>query len=329
MAINQEIQTPSGSEITARTRFHDVANLWLDWQERRAENGERAPGTVDNYRSMLGNHVLPAFGELRLSELTVPRLDKFFPALQTKTSAAHARTVRAVVGGVLHYAIRHGALTVNPIRDIAPIEGAAKPARALTAQERRELLAQLELDPKAVDKDLPDLTRFMLATGVRIGEALGLYWEDVSLTDGLVHVRYTVVRVKGQGLVRRPPKSDAGRRALALPKWALDMLQRRQAVRRAEHRPEDSPVFPDTFGGLRDPSNTRRALRDARGSDGFAWVTSHVFRKTAGTVMDEAKLMARQIADHLGHSRPSMTQDVYMGRGAASSDAAAALEGLL
>jgi len=68
---------------------------------------------------------------------------------------------------------------------------------------------------------------------------------------------------------------------------------------------------------------------DARGSDGFAWVTSHVFRKTAGTVMDEAKLTARQIADHLGHSRPSMTQDVYMGGGAASADAAAALEELL
>ena len=45
--------------------------------------------------------------------------------------------------------------------------------------------------------------------------------------------------------------------------------------------------------------------------------------------MDEAKLTARQIADHLGHSRPSMTQDVYMGGGAASADAAAALEELL
>jgi integrase len=54
----------------------------------------------------------------------------------------------------------------------------------------------------------------------------------------------------------------------------------------------DSPVFPDTRGGWRDPSNTRRALRQARGTEEFAWVTSHVFRKTAATILDEAGLTA-------------------------------------
>jgi integrase len=88
-------------------------------------------------------------------------------------------------------------------------------------------------------------------------------------------------------------------------------------------------VFPDTLGGLGDPSNTRRALREARGSDGFAWVTSHVFRKTAATIMDQAKLSAREIADQLGHAKPSMTQDVYMGRDVRSPAAAAALEDVL
>jgi integrase len=79
---------------------------------------------------------------------------------------------------------------------------------------------------------------------------------------------------------------------------------------------------------LRDPSNTRRDLRHAQASAGFAWVTSHVFRKTAATILDQAGLSARQVADQLGHSRPSMTQDVYMGRKVASRDAADALEGL-
>lgn len=48
------------------------------------------------------------------------------------------------------------------------------------------------------------------------------------------------------------------------------------------------PVFPDTLGGWRDPSNTIRALRPPRGSEGFAWVTSHVFRKTCATILDTA-----------------------------------------
>jgi integrase len=159
---------------------------------------------------MLKNHVLPAFGELQLFEMTVPRLDKFFPALLRKTSPAHARTARAVVGGILR-AIRQGALTSNPIRDIEPIEGGTKKkVRALTADERREWLAQLELDPKAVRKDLPDLARFMLATGVRKGEALALYWEDVELDPdrdiGLVRIDWTVVRVRGKGATPHRPE---------------------------------------------------------------------------------------------------------------------------
>ena len=41
-------------------------------------------------------------------------------------------------------------------------------------------------------------------------------------------------------------------------------------------------------------------------------MTSHVFSKTCATILDDAGLTARMIADQLG--RPSMTQDVYMGR---------------
>ncbi|MEU6270037.1 tyrosine-type recombinase/integrase [Saccharopolyspora shandongensis] len=79
------------------------------------------------------------------------------------------------------------------------------------------------------------------------------------------------------------------------------------------------------LGGIRDQSNTRRVLRETRGSEGLAWVTSHVFRKTSSTILDKAGLTARLIANQLGHSQPSMTQDVYMGREAVSRDTAEAL----
>jgi len=74
------------------------------------------------------------------------------------------------------------------------------------------------------------------------------------------------------------------------------------------------PLFPDSVGGWRDPSNLSRELREARGGGEFAWVTSHVFRKTCATLLDEGELSARQIADQLGHAKVSMTQDNYLGR---------------
>jgi len=74
------------------------------------------------------------------------------------------------------------------------------------------------------------------------------------------------------------------------------------------------------------PSNTSRDFREARDAAGLSWVTSHVFRKTCATILDEAGLTTRAVADQLGHAKPSMTQDVYMGRKIANPHAAAALE---
>lgn len=67
-------------------------------------------------------------------------------------------------------------------------------------------------------------------------------------------------------------------------------------------------------------------LRKARGGGEFAWVTSHVFRKTALTMLDDAGLPARLIADQAGHSQESMTQDVYMARKVADVRAANVLD---
>src|SRR4051812_24949501 len=62
---------------------------------------------------------------------------------------------------------------------------------------------------------------------------------------------------------------------------------------------------------------------------GYEWVTSHVFRKTAATVLDHAGLSARAIAGHIGHARPSITQDVYMDKRAAGREAADAFDAAL
>jgi integrase len=52
----------------------------------------------------------------------------------------------------------------------------------------------------------------------------------------------------------------------------------------------DQPLFPDVLGGFSDPANVRRELREARGDDELSWITSHTFRKTAATILDEAAL---------------------------------------
>jgi len=88
------------------------------------------------------------------------------------------------------------------------------------------------------------------------------------------------------------------------------------------------PVFPAPKGGLRDPSNTQGDLRETLTWCGLHGITSHIFRKTTATLLDNAGLSARTIADQLGHAQPSVTQNVYMGRKIASTQAATVLQQL-
>jgi len=220
-------------------------------------------------------------------------------------------------------AVRYGAIVHNPVRDVSRLEGrTTREPRALTAQELRRLVLALSNDKEAIAADLPDLARFMLATGQRIGECLAVLWTEVDLDRGQIRVTSTVIRWTGHGLVRKRAKSTAGERTLNLPSWAVADLVRR----RARGVRLDGPVFANSIGTLRDPKNTRRDLRAALARAGFDWATSRSFRKTTATILDETGLSARLIAGQLGHARPSMTQDVYMGRKAVDSRAAAALE---
>jgi integrase len=238
---------------------------------------------------------------------------------------------KSVLSGICGLAARHDALDRNPVRDTGSLKAPTKKApKALTADEARKLLAQLDVDETARSRDIPDLVAFMLASGGRIGEAAAVTWGDLDLDAGTVDVRATIVRVTGQGLIRKSTKTASGARTLLLPPWCVERLRRRAARPTAsdEGAGAETPVFAAPLGGWRDPSNTQADLRTAFSDAGFGHVTSHVLRKTTATVLDHAGLSARAIADQPGHANPSLTQDVYLGRQVASTSTATALEAL-
>lgn len=315
----------SDGEFTSRSKLEDGAKAWLAMFERQVARGTRAPSTLDLYRHAVDRHVLAGVGSLRLGEVSTRRLDRFLQDVLSDKGYATAKLCRTVLSGICGYLVRQDALPSNPVRDVTPLEADTdRTARALSPEQVRQWLAILDADPVAVRKDLPDLARFMLATGLRLGEALGVHWSDMDMTRGVVQVQRTVTRVKGEGLRASRLKSRTSYRALLLPDWCLAMLQERHE-RLGE---SDAPVFPDSVGGYRDRNNVGRDFREVRAGTEFAWVKTHTYRKTVATVLDGAGSSARLIADQLGHSRISMTQDVYMGRRAVDASLADALGAL-
>lgn len=313
-------------ELSGADRFAEAAEIWRQSIESKVGRGTRSPGTLETYGRTLKLYVLPALGEVRLLEISPPLLDRLLKRVLDSAGGPTAKLCRSVISGALGLAVRYGALATNPVRDADRLTARPpKEPRALTLEECQLLLKKLDADPVACAASVPELVRFMLGTGQRIGECLGVLWLDVDLGRRRVEVSSTVIRWTGHGLVRKETKTQAERRTLVLPSWALADLQERWA--RAVKL--EDPVFSDSLGGLRDPKNTRRDVRAALDRAGFDWVTSHSFRKTTATMLDEAGLSARVIADQLGHARPSMTQDVYMGRNAVDARVAAALEDAL
>jgi len=101
--------------------------------------------------------------------------------------------------GVLGYAARLDALSANHCRDLSVIPDARKrqPRAPTAADERAAWLTAMEASARATRWDLPDLTRFMLATGARIGETLAVSWDEVDLDAGTVALHWHLVNTEG------------------------------------------------------------------------------------------------------------------------------------
>ena len=284
--------------IAADTRMTSATQVWLSELER----SELAASTRQLYQAAARRYLTPALGGLLIGELTVPALER---ALATIRSRHGPQPARAATGPIEPVPVRRAAWraagqpgTRHPADRLPP-----QTRRALTVGEAADLAARLRADPSAARLDLPDFVEFMLGTGVRIGEACAIREATLDLKAGTVHINATGVRVNGSGLQIQPRTKTAGsERILHLPPHLVRMLKRRQLT---DYPPGPAGViFTSPTGLIRDPSNTQADLRQALDRAGYPWVSSHVFRKTVASRLDDQGYAIRHIADQLGHSRP-------------------------
>lgn len=341
---------PTSEEVTGDTT---LARLWDKRRAQLVEDG-RAPRTLDTYDYAAGK-VLAAAGDVRVRELTAQRADRLLREVAGRNGPTVARACRTVLSGMMVLAVRYGAAQANPVRELGAVaKPARKRARSLTGAELRALLdalrgsalpcpvpeprnpgarvpARRNAPPTVAEyargADLHDVVLMLACTGAREGEVLGLRYQDVDWQARTIHVCGKVSRSRAHGLRREPyTKTAAGDRVISLPDAAVAVLARR----RDEVGPgAEGVVFPNAVGGLKEPDNLNDQWRRVRAALGLDWVTTHTFRKTVVTIIDEAGLSARVGADHVGHSKVSMTQDRYMGRGKTHAEVAAALDVVL
>lgn len=310
----------SDGEITPDTKIVTLVDRHID----RLEEDGRADRTIDTYRDrakQLGK-IIPG---VRVRESTPARIDAALRSMRTAHGDVGARQAKVILKGGMQLAVMASIIHTNPVRDVNPLpQKKAKGARALTGDQLRDMLARLRESDECQQFDLVDPITIFVATGLRISELLGLRWTDLDQKAAELAVTGKVVRAKGKGLRRiDETKTAAGRRTLPLPSFGVAVLSARRG---RPYLGEQKMIFPSTAGTWRDPSSFNRHWRTVRDTLGVPDITSHSFRKTVATLIDDEGLSARIGADHLGHSKVSMTQDVYMARGRAHATVAQLLD---
>lgn len=312
----------TAADISLDTRITELITTHIermqdDWAER----------TTDTYRYTAGK-LAKLIGGLRVGEVTPPRVDAALRSMRTAHGAGMSKQSLTLLKGALHLAVMAGTIPTNPVRDVKALgatHGArTKGAKPVETASLGTLLEKLRASEFCQTHDLVDPITMLIATGLRRSELLGLRWVDYEAVGGFVTVTGKLVRISGKGLKRiDETKTAAGARVIALPLFARDMLTARKGV---AYYGQQTMLFPSTAGTWRDPDNFNGRWREARDALGVPDVTSHSFRKTMATLIDEGGLSARIGADHLGHARISMTQDVYMARGRVHAEVADLVE---
>lgn len=312
---------PSNDEISLDTKISTLVDRHI---ARLTEDG-RSPATISTYQ-FAAEKLAKIAGSVRVGEATPDRIDAAIRSMRTAHGPTMARQSKTIMKGAFQLAVMAKVLGANPVRDVDSIKSKHQPkgAAALTGDQLRDLLSKLRVDDYCLRNDLVDPITMLIATGLRRSELLALRWADYNETTSTVTITGKVVRAKGLGLQRiEATKSAAGKRTLPLPQFAAAALSDRRS---REFLGDQIMIFPSTAGTWRDPNNFGKQWRKVRDDLGVPGVTTHSFRKTMGDLIDEEGLSARVGADHLGHSKVSMTQDRYLSRGRLHPEVAALLD---
>lgn len=283
-----------------QTTLRAYSARWLD--TRRNRRGEPLkPRTKALYEGLLDSHILPAFGDYTLPEITPDMIDDWHADLlpEAPTRRAHAYSL---LSSMMRTAAtgRRRLIDVNPcqIPHAAKADRTFEPTPATPAQVR------------TIADNMPDRLRsaVLLAAwgGLRYGELAELRRGDV-LVDGdalAVRVARAVTWLKGRTIVGTP-KSSAGRRTVNLPpSLRAELLEHLEKHTGPE---DDALLFPaasDAAAHLH-PSSLMKPYRRAREAAGRPDLRWHDLRHTAATTAAQTGASLRELMQRMGHSTTS------------------------
>ena len=305
--------------LASKATFAELAEAWYAAKRLR-------PKTAKAYRDALDLVLLPRFGGQKVVSIDVEAVARLIRELEARglNAVDPKRPVRPLgrssienyllpLQGTLDLAVRRRLVAVNPCslltKDERPQRAEKKLLRIASEQEVSELLAasgRLARQPES-RQDYSFLLKLAAVPGPRLGEVLGLRWEDFDKAAGYLHIRRQWCRHGEYG----PTKTAAGVREIPLPDELRDELIAYRLA--SKHSQDGDPIFASRTGSPLSHRNvTRRGWEAARDlAELDRSLTFHDLRHVAASRLIAAGLDPVAVASVLGHEDVKETLNRY------------------
>ena len=298
------------SGLPIETDRRTVARFLVDWLAS-VKSSVRVR-TFEAYESTVNKHIVPQVGRVKLEKLGPQDVQALLDA--KLASGLHPRTVtgiRLVLCYALNQAMRWELLSRNVA---ALVKGPKIPHREMkvwTEDQARKFIECCD------SERLGALYVLALYTGLRRGELCALRWSDVDLDTRVASVRRSLQRTRTAGLVFEEPKTEKARRSINLAPAVISAL-RAHRKRQAETRlaagslwQDKGLIFPTGIGTPMDPRalgiDYDRMIEKSK----LPRIRLHDLRHTFATIGLGQGVHPKVMSDMLGHSKVSLTLDVY------------------
>ena len=300
------------------TRLVDWLRMWLDTYMKNSLK----QSTYTSYKGYIEKHIATAFPYLKLKDLSSKLLQDFYNYKLTQEGLS-PKTI-ANLHRCLHKAMKQAVLEhyidFNPC-DAVNLPRNEKPQiEILTREEQQRLIITSYRFRYGV------FIRLTLATGLRLGELLGLRWEDIDIKKNLLSVRRTLNRLpkvdyNGIGnsteVVIQEPKTKNSVRSIPLMQVILNDLLQWKNVQLADSRTagalytDSGFIVTNQTGGYIEPRTFKDYYDEMLQAAGLGHYTFHALRHTFATRALEQGMNAKTLSTLLGHYSVSFTLDTY------------------
>lgn len=287
-----------------------VAQLMDMWLAATAPH--HAASTHYNAASCIRARILPALGARRVRDVQPGHLARFYAEQAERYAPNSVANTRNILTSAFAHAVRWRIIARNPHEGLRLPRGERTERVVWTAEQTR-----IFLEIHAQHEDVA-LWRLLADSGMRIGEALALTWDDYDAAARVVRVEKTVaITAMGSHDVAGRTKSAAGRRTISLSAETCEAL-RVHRLRQAERKLALGPVwrdrktiFTNETGGLLSASTVRKRLDRAVAACGLPRITPHALRHMMATTAVAAGVPLHAVQKRLGHANFAMTSDLY------------------